>query len=229
MYKAVFIDLDDTLWDFHANARISLQEMYTNRGLNRHFDSFDEFFEIYAKRNIELWESYGKGEITKDYLMLERFRYPLSRMGVDDLELAHEIGHQYLEILPTQKTLMPHALEVLDYLKERYSLTIISNGFTEVQYKKLKSSGLAHYFNHVVLSEQAGALKPDPRIFTHALHLNDVEAHEAIMIGDSYEADIRGAQASGIDQVYFPLHGNAKPHQTATYRIDSLKELMQIL
>lgn len=229
MYKAVFIDLDDTLWDFHANARLSLQEMYTQRKLNEHFESFDEFFDIYAKRNIELWESYGKGEITKDYLMLERFRYPLSRMGVDDLELAREIGHQYLDILPTQKTLMPHALEVLDYLKVRYSLTIISNGFTEVQYKKLKSSGLSPYFKHVVLSEKAGALKPDPRIFVHALQLNRVEAADAIMIGDSYEADIRGAQAAGIDQVYFPLHGKAQSHQTATHRINSLQELMQIL
>jgi putative hydrolase of the HAD superfamily len=229
MYKFVFIDLDDTLWDFHTNARLSLQQMFEDRHLRQHFESFDEFFTIYAKKNIELWEAYGKGEIDKEFLMAERFRYPLSRMGVDDEQLAAEIGHQYLDILPTQTALMPDAIEVLDYLKARYPMTIISNGFTEVQYKKLKSCGIEHYFTHVVLSEEAYALKPDRKIFEYALQLNKALPEEAIMIGDSYEADIRGAQNAGIDQVYFPLNNSFKENQPATYCISTLKELMEIL
>ena len=229
MYKFVFIDLDDTLWDFHTNTRLSLQQMYVNRKLSEHFQSFDEFFTIYAKKNIELWEAYGKGEITKDFLMAERFRYPLSRMGVDDEQLAAEIGHQYLDILPTQTALMPDAIEVLDYLKAKYSLSIISNGFTEVQYKKLKSCGIEHYFAHVVLSEEANALKPDKKIFEYALQLNNALPEEAIMIGDSYEADIKGAQNANIDQVYFPLNNEFKENQPATYRISKLKDLTDIL
>ena len=136
MYKYVFIDLDDTIWDFHANARLSLNDMFIDRHLDRYFVDFDEFFSIYARRNIELWEAYGKGEITKEFLMAERFRYPLAKMGVDDLQLAEEIGIQYLDILPTKTALMPYAIETLDYLHQKYPLTIISNGFTEVQYKK---------------------------------------------------------------------------------------------
>ncbi|MEA4935904.1 MAG: YjjG family noncanonical pyrimidine nucleotidase [Paludibacter sp.] len=229
MYKFVFIDLDDTLWDFHTNARLSLQQMYLNRNLKEHFQSFDEFFTIYAKKNIELWEAYGKGEITKDFLMAERFRYPLSKMGVDDEQLAAEIGHQYLDILPTQTALMPDAIEVLEYLKSKYSLSIISNGFTEVQYKKLKSCGIGHYFSHVILSEEANALKPDKKIFEYALQLNNALPEEAIMIGDSYEADIKGAQNANIDQVYFPLNNALEDNQPATYRISKLKELMEIL
>ena len=229
MYKFVFIDLDDTLWDFHTNARLSLQQMYIEHNLKEHFQSFDEFFTIYAKKNIELWEAYGKGEISKDFLMAERFRYPLSKMGVDDEQLAAEIGHQYLDILPTQTTLMPDAIEVLDYLKSKYTLTIISNGFTEVQYKKIKSCGIEHYFAHVVLSEEANALKPDKKIFEYALALNKALPEEAIMIGDSYEADIRGAQNANIDQVYFPLNNGFKENQPATYRITNLKDLKAIL
>jgi putative hydrolase of the HAD superfamily len=229
MYSTVFIDLDDTIWDFHANARLSLEQMFFERKLNQYFESFDEFFTIYAKRNIELWEAYGKGEITKEFLMSERFRYPLAKMGVDDNQLAEEIGHQYLEILPTQKTLMPDAREVLDYLKKKYSLTLISNGFTEVQYKKIDSCGIRHYFDYIVLSEEAGALKPDKKIFEYALQLNHAEAKNAIMIGDSYEADIRGAINAGIDQVFFPLHHQFKENQTATFIIANLKELMNIL
>lgn len=230
MYQYVFLDLDDTIWDFHANARLSLQDMFADRKLDRYFSDFDEFFSIYAKRNIELWEAYGKGEIEKEFLMAERFRYPLAKMGVDDAELAEQIGIQYLDILPTKTALMPYALEMLEYLHQKYPLTIISNGFTEVQYKKLKSSNIEHYFKHIVLSESAGALKPDKQIFEYALMLNNAKTKESVMIGDSYEADIKGAQNAGIDQIYFPLQpvtGSNKP--ACTYLINSLREIKTIL
>lgn len=229
-YKVVFLDLDDTLWDFHANARLSLQDMYIDRRLDRYFDNFDDFFTIYAKKNIELWEMYGKGEITKEYLMTERFRYPLLRMGVDDNKLGEEIGIQYLEILPTKRALIPFAKELLDYLYPKYPLTLISNGFVEVQYKKLRSADLEHYFAHIVLSESAKALKPDKQIFNYALQLNAAEAKDAIMIGDSYAADIVGAQNAGIDQIYLPLDkvpNNQKPE--CTHLIHSLEEVFSIL
>lgn len=230
MYQYVFLDLDDTIWDFHANARLSLQDMFVDRQLDRYFSDFDEFFRIYAKRNIELWEAYGKGEIEKEFLMAERFRYPLAKMGVDDAELAEQIGIQYLDILPTKTALMPYAVEMLEYLYRKYPLTIISNGFTEVQYKKLKSSNIEHYFKHIVLSESAGALKPDKQIFEYALKLNNATAKESVMIGDSYEADIKGAQNAGIDQIYFPLQPIAMDQKpTCTYLINSLKEIEALL
>lgn len=228
-YKFVFIDLDDTLWDFHTNARRSLELMFVSHGLNNHFDSFDTFFDIYAKKNIELWEAYGKGEITREFLMTERFRYPLSKMGVNNLELSDEIGRQYLNILPEQTALMPFAIEILDYLSEKYPLTIISNGFVEVQYRKLRSSDLGKYFQHIVLSQEAKALKPDPEIFRYALKLNGANAEDCIMIGDSYAADIVGAGNANIDQVYYPLNGNLNADQKATHIISSLKELYNIL
>lgn len=230
MYKVVFLDLDDTIWDFHENARLSLQDMFTDRQLDRYFKDFDEFFRIYAKRNIELWEQYGKGEITQEFLMAERFRYPLARMGVDDVELAEEIGVQYLDILPTKTALVPHAQELLDYLVSKYPLTLISNGFTETQYRKLRSSHIEHYFTHIVLSESAKALKPDKQIFDYALSLNNAMATEAIMIGDSYAADIKGAMNAGIDQIYFPLNPiNEEDKPECTYMINSLKDVFSIL
>lgn len=228
-YRYIFIDLDDTLWDFHTNARISLELMFHDRRLDHYFKDFDEFFRIYAKRNIELWEAYGKGEITQDFLKAERFRYPLSKMGVNDEELAEEIGHQYLDVLPTQKVLMPQALEILEYLSARYPLTLISNGFKETQHRKINSSGIADFFSHIVLSEEAGALKPDPKIFHYAMQLNNASADECIMIGDSYAADIQGAINAGIDQVYYPLDGLQKDNQPATYFIRNLSELKQWL
>jgi putative hydrolase of the HAD superfamily len=228
MYKHVFIDLDDTIWDFHANAKLSLQEVYENRNLNRYFEDFEHFFIIYAKRNLELWEMYGKGEISKEFLMVERFRHPLALMGVDNDELAIQIGDEFLDILPTKTMLVPYAIELLDYLFPKYSLTIISNGFVEVQYKKLRSSNIEHYFSHIVLSEAAGALKPDKRIFEYALELNNAIASETVMIGDSYAADIVGARNAGIDQVFLTQQHDSK-QINATYLVKSLDELIRIL
>ena len=230
MYKYVFIDLDDTLWDFHANAKSSLQEIYEERNLGQFFDSFDQYFTIYAKRNIELWEMYGKGTISKEELSLERFQHPLIQVGVDNAVLAKEIGEQYLGLLPTRTMLVPFAKELLDYLYPKYPLTIVSNGFVEVQYKKLQSCRIEQYFSHVVLSEAAEALKPDKRIFEYALQLNNAIAAETIMIGDSYESDIRGARNAGINQIYFnPGTEVPEKDRPATYRVKSLNDIMDIL
>jgi len=230
MYKTVFIDLDDTLWDFHANAKSSLQEIYVERNLGQYFDSFDQYFNLYAKRNIELWEMYGKGTISKEALTLERFQHPLIQVGIDNAALAKDIGEQYLGLLPTRTMLVPFAKELLDYLYPKYPLTIVSNGFVEVQYKKLHSCHIEQYFAHVVLSEAAEALKPDKRIFEYAMRLNNATASETIMIGDSYEADIKGAQNADIDQIYY--HPNQKPEdkeKQATYQVKSLREILDIL
>jgi len=230
MYKYVFIDLDDTIWDFHANAKSALHEIYEIRNLNRYFDSFEQYFSLYAKRNLELWDLYGRGEITKDSLTLERFLHPLLHVGINDPELARHIGHEYLEMLPSRTELVPFAKELLEYLYPKYPLTIVSNGFIEVQYKKLRSANLEHYFSHVVLSEEAKALKPDKRIFEYALNLNNATAAETIMIGDSYEADIIGAQNAGIDQVYFnPKLTKAGNNLQCTFKINRLEELLPIL
>ena len=227
-YKFVFIDLDDTLWDFHSNANICLQLIFEKHHLNENFVDFDAFFSIYARRNLELWDMYGKGEIDKDFLMMERFRYPLALMGVDDVHVAKLIGDEYLALLPTQHGLMPNAREMLDYLSSKYTLTLISNGFVDTQYQKMRSSNIEHYFKYIVLSEQAEALKPDKKIFEYALQLNNAQPHETIMIGDSYLADICGARNAGIDQAYYPNAARSDEH-FATYIIDDLLALKGIL
>ncbi|MDR3652570.1 MAG: YjjG family noncanonical pyrimidine nucleotidase [Paludibacter sp.] len=228
-YKNIFIDLDDTLWDFHANAKSSLHEIYDNRNLGQFFDSFEQYFSIYAKKNVELWEQYGKGTISKEALSLERFLHPLVQVGINNSELAKQIGIEYLDMLPSRTALVPHAKELLDYLYPKYPLTIVSNGFVEVQYKKLHSCRIEKYFAHVVLSEAAGALKPDKQIFQYALKLNNAIAAETIMIGDSYEADIVGAQNAAIDQIYFNPQSTPDSTNNATYQIKSLEEVLNIL
>jgi putative hydrolase of the HAD superfamily len=135
----------------------------------------------------------------------------------------------YLDQCCKKTEVMPHALETLDYLKTRYTLHIVSNGFTEVQYRKIERSGLDTYFTHVFLSEETGFHKPKPEFFDHVFSKIDATKEESLMIGDNYEADIEGAMNFGIDQVFYSLNPSDTPQRTPTYRIHDLAELRLFL
>jgi YjjG family noncanonical pyrimidine nucleotidase len=229
-YKYVFFDLDDTLWDFRSNANTVLMLLFSKYEMDKYYETFDHFFEVYINRNNQLWDLYGKGEITRDDLNLQRFLHPFNHVGINDQNKALSMSKDFLGLLPFQTSLMPHTIETLEYLHELYPLSIISNGFFEVQHQKLQSTNLGKYFTHIVLSESAGALKPHSKIFEYAMNINQAKPCECIMIGDSYEADIKGAMAVGIDQVYF--NGSIKLGNGETcpnYTITNLLELKSLL
>lgn len=228
-YKNLFFDLDDTLWAFSLNARNTFKEVYFEHQLDRYFDSFEDYYSLYERRNAELWIEYGAGTITKDELNEQRFLYPLQAVGVDDKELAKRYSDDFFERIPTKSDLMPYAKEVLDYLAPKYNLYIISNGFRELQSLKMKSSGIDNYFKRVILSEDIGLHKPAIEIFNFALSATQSELRDSLMIGDSWSADIEGARRVGMHHVYYsPLSDEAVPFKP-TYRISDLRELMQIL
>ena len=229
-YNYIFLDLDDTIWDFHANAKASLHDVYFDRKLNEHYPDFEHFFHLYARRNLELWSQYGQGLITKDYLIVERFRHLLSHAGIQAHEMALNMNTDFLDILSTKTILMPYAGELLEYCTSRHlPMTIISNGFTEVQYRKLRNSNIEQYFTHVVLSEAVGALKPSREIFEYALKLNNARADETLMIGDSFDADILGAVGAGIDAVYLNNTGRDIEIPEKVTQISSLKEVFGLI
>ena len=229
-YNYIFLDLDDTIWDFHANAKASLHDVYFDRKLNEHYPDFEHFFHLYARRNLELWSQYGQGLITKDYLIVERFRHLLSHAGIQAHEMALNMNTDFLDILSTKIILMPYAGELLEYCTSRHlPMTIISNGFTEVQYRKLRNSNIEQYFTHVVLSEAVGALKPSREIFEYALKLNNARADETLMIGDSFDADILGAVGAGIDAVYLNNTRRDIEIPEKVTQISSLKEVFGLI
>ena len=229
-YKYIFLDLDDTIWDFHANARESLHDVFYAEKLNEHFDDFEKFYRNYSKRNLVLWTQYGQGMITKDFLIVERFLHLLQKIGINDSERARKMNSDFLNKLATKTNLIPYARELMDYCIEKgYPMTIISNGFVEVQYRKIQSANIAHYFAHIVLSEAAGALKPDPVIFEYALKLNNAEKHEVLMVGDSFDADIKGAVSAGIDAIYLNPTGKTVELPDRVTEIRCLKEVIPCL
>ena len=202
-YRSIFIDLDDTLWAFTENARDTFEEMYHQYRFERYFQSFSQFMELYMPKNLELWDLYGRHEISKDELNAQRFAYPLLQVGVDDPALVKTYSDNFFAEIPYKQKLMPHAMEALEYLSGKYRLYILSNGFRELQEQKMRSAGILHYFRKIVLSEDIGAHKPFPAIFNFAMSATQSEFRTSLMIGDNWKNDVAGARDVGMGQGYY--------------------------
>lgn len=228
-YRHLFFDLDHTLWDFEANAKECFQELYIDKHLpSRGIDDFDAFFNAYSAHNERLWSEYTKGLILQAELRWRRMWLALMDFGVEDEPLSKAMSVEFLERLPDKKNLFPYTIEILEYLKgKNYVLHLITNGFEEIQDRKLQSAGLRGYFQEVITSEAAQSLKPNRAIFDYALKQSKAHPDESIMIGDNQEADIQGAANAGLDTV-FVNHLQVVPEVQSTYMIQHLQELEQI-
>jgi putative hydrolase of the HAD superfamily len=205
MIKHIFFDLDHTLWDFDKNSKEALSEIYIDFNLKTHLNcSFDKFHDIYHNINFQYWESYKLGKVKREELRNGRFIDTFKYFKSENKEIAIAISEAYIKRSPYKKQLFDGAIRVLDYLMHKgYILHIITNGFNEVQYIKLTESGLLPYFKTITTSEHAGHNKPAEKIFIHALLKAEAKNNESIMIGDNYEADIKGAIEAGIKAIWF--------------------------
>lgn len=228
-YKHLFFDLDHTLWDFEANARLTLEALYEGMQLRtRGVNDFELFYKNYLGHNEKLWERYRKGYIKQDELRIKRMWLSLLDFKIADDELSRQMSIQFLELLPTRTILFPHTKEILQYLADKgYVLHLITNGFEKTQHSKLKYSGLHVFFKEVVTSEGSNSLKPNKEIFDYALHRSGALLRESIMIGDTIDVDILGARNAGMDQV-FVNHLQIMVEDKPTYTVHSLKELERI-
>ena len=228
-YKNLFIDLDDTLWDTYHNNKECLEEIYTDYRLGRYYASFEAFYAYYMPYNLSLWAKYRAGEIDRQFLIVERFLHILRPMGIEDKKQALAMNHDFLMRTTTKSRIIPGAKELLEYLHPHYRLFILSNGFREVQYKKLCSAGLERYFERLILSEDAQIQKPHKGIFDFALQQTHSLRTESLMSGDCWEADIVGAYQSGIDQIWLNPKDLPAEGFTPTYTVKSLAEIQQLL
>ena len=206
----VWLDLDDTLIDFHANSLEALRLTYDACRLDRYFADCKEWTDSYMRHNHALWDRYNRAEITQAYLRMHRFLDPVMEKcpAVDEESFAAEatrLDTVYLDLLAQQKCMIDGAVELVSHLRaQSYNIGVLSNGFTDVQHRKLRTVGLDQMVDAVVLSDDIGVNKPDPRIYAHAMERAgccDPAAH--IMIGDNPATDIAGAIASGWRSVLF--------------------------
>ena len=229
IYKHIFFDLDHTIWDFDKNAEETLHELYGKHKLSEiGLHSADLFIETYTRNNHLLWAQYHIGEISKDELREARFKKTFVELGVAPDLLPNDFEDEYVKLGPTKTNLFPHAHETLAYLQSKYTLHLISNGFKESTEIKVAGTNLAPYFQNIIISEVVGVNKPDKAIFEYALRVADATKDESLMIGDSIEADIRGALAFGMDAIYFNPFNLEKPADVPA-QITHLKELTLLL
>lgn len=244
----LFLDFDDTLYDTHGNAVIALQELFDLLHLERYFPDPQLFYDEYWKANIDLWTRYSKGEITRDYLIVERFRRPFSfginptttprpcrggdRGGVFNPDEAYclEASDRFLDFCSCKPGLVEGAKELMDYLRDKgYRLHMCSNGFHEVQYKKLRACGLYEYFDTIILSEDAGYNKPALEYFDYAFKKTGAKKESTLMIGDNFQTDILGAKRAGLRVAYFNRYPEYPATEPIDYEVTSLRQLMDIL
>lgn len=230
MYKHLFFDLDRTLWDFEKNSHEVLLELY------KHYDLLTKgivdskvFIERYKHHNEKLWDLYRKNKIEKDKLRDERFKITLNEFGINSPKLAANLGEDYVAHCPKKTNLFPYVHSTLNYLKDRYALHIITNGFEEVQYQKLENSNLIDYFEQIITSEQVGFKKPSQQIFKFSMLKAFAKPSDSLMIGDDLHADILGAKDIGMAQVFFNPLKHEHANSEITYEINCLSELEEIL
>jgi len=228
-YENLFFDLDHTLWDFEANARLTLQTLYEELHLKSiGVYDFELFYKNYLAHNERLWERYRKGYIKQEELRVKRMWLALLDFKIANDELSQKMNVLFLDLLPTRTILFPYAKEILQYLADKnYKLHLITNGFEKIQHSKLKYSGLDPFFKEVITSEGSNSIKPNKEIFEYAFRKTRANPATSIMIGDTLDVDILGAINAGIDQVFvnhIGITSDIKP----TYTVTSLKELEEI-
>lgn len=228
-YACILFDLDHTLWDYDVNSEETLRELFDQYDLQQKgVTSFRYFFETFSRVNNHLWDLHDRGLVGQEVIRNERFNKVLSEAGVEDFSLSLKFSAHYLRELPKKRNLLPQARETLEYLHPKYPMTVVTNGFDEIQSGKMSSAGIGHYFKNVVTSQRAGSRKPSKEIFEFALAEAGHTVEKAIMVGDNLLTDIAGAKAAGIDTVYF--NPSAQPHEvTVTFEIRRLLELRQLL
>lgn len=231
-YTDLFIDFDDTLYDTHGNAILALAELYEQCRLDRYFDKLEDFTVPYWEANVELWDQYSKGQITRDYLIVERFRRPLACGRMDPTrEYCLQVSDLFLDLCACKPGVVEGAHEVMEYLRQKgYRLHMCSNGFHEVQYRKLRASKLLEFFDTIILSEDAGANKPSKDYFDYAFAKTNAVRGKTLMIGDNFTTDILGAQNSGVDVMFFNRHPDKfLTPSKVDFEIHALKEIMDLL
>jgi putative hydrolase of the HAD superfamily len=225
----LFFDLDNTLWDFDANSKKVLEELFVSFQLEQKLKTdFSSFHDFYVKKNDELWHLYYFNKIQKSELRYKRFHDSFLNFGLEDMDLSNLISEEYVRISPYSKALKPGCEETLDTLSKKYQLHIITNGFKEVQNIKIDNCGLRKYFKEIIISEEHNLTKPNIEIFRLAEKKADTTAERCIMIGDNWVSDIEGALGAGWKAIY--LKGNTSvPEHPLVHRIDQLNEITHLV
>ena len=232
--KWIFFDLDDTLFDFSSASMISLRRLWNETPeIYTKFDDIESWIDEYHIHNKHMWDLHERGEITADFLKAERFRLTIMPEREDEnaIQFSRSLNDRYLWLLGECNTKCKGAKELLEKLSKKYLIGVLTNGFTEVQYRKLQTTGLDRYIQRMVISDEIGIQKPDRRIFRYAENETGAKAESTIMVGDNPQNDILGAIDAGWNAIYYDWKGKGIGTDTEHLlgKTDNLLEVAEIL
>jgi putative hydrolase of the HAD superfamily len=221
----IFFDLDHTLWDFKKNSSLTFDYLLKKYRIDV---NLNHFLKIYIPINFSYWKLYRDEKISKEFLRYNRLKSSFDKLAISvDDKIINKISHDYVLALPSNNFLIKDALFILDYLKDKYRLHVITNGFTEVQNKKIINSKIRNYFYSIIDSESVGVKKPNLKIFDYALNVSCAKAENSVMIGDNLEADILGALNAGFQAIHFNSNNeNIHKHCPIIYDLKSLTNFL---
>ena len=223
----IFFDLDHTLWDFDKNSDLTFYKILEKNEINI---DVANFLKNYHPINRKYWEMYRENKVSKADLRFYRLYDTFNKLNykIND-DLIHQLAIDYIEHLSDFNHLIPDTLIVLNYLKSKYKMHIITNGFKEVQKRKLQKSDLIQYFETVTISEDVGVKKPHKLIFDQALKVANANIENSVMIGDNFNADILGALGVGMKAIYYDFHKTNHEERENVTIVKNLKEIIKIL
>lgn len=226
-YKFIYFDLDNTLLDHHAAEVSALRDVHQNFSF---FNAIEHqtLLDVYSEVNSSQWRQYSLGEITRSELQRNRFEQTLAHLQLDDGKYQ-EVGDYYLECYQQYWCWVKGAEEVYQKIRQHYPVGLLTNGFSETQKLKFAKMGLDESATHVVISEDVGALKPDPKVFQHATDLVGCEPEEILYVGDSFPSDIEGGTGFGWNTAWYTQNGHEEQHELADFVFSDFQDLCEYL
>lgn len=223
-YQYLLVDNDNTLMDFEAAESKALAQTLTEAGL----PADDDTCAAYRRINDALWKALEKGETTQKELKVERFRQLLTHLKCSDI-WPEKIAEAYASNLGNYADLLFGADDFIQQLHGKMKIALVSNGVSSIQRSRLSKCPLTPLFDAIVISEEVGVAKPDPRMLEIALEqLGCTNKKQAVLMGDSLSADIAAANAAGIHSIYFCRRGGMQKND-ATYTVTSHREALRLL
>ena len=225
MIRYVLFDVDDTLLDFGKAEAAAIRKTFERIGI----PVTDELIRRYSEINAQQWSRFEKGEITRERLLTERFDILFSELGINVPSEMAQASYEYL--LGIGHYFVDGAEELLEALKDKYELYIVSNGNASVQDRRLKSAGIIPYFKDIFISERVGFNKPSAEFFEACFErIPGFEKDKAVIVGDRLSSDILGGINAGVKTCWFNPRGDAPdPDIPADYEIKHLSELPALL
>ena len=224
-YPYLLFDADNTLFDFDKANRTAFSAVCTEHDI----PDTEENFRTYEQCNARMWAAFDRGEVTKDFLVVQRYRDFLAAIGLE--RSAEGCNHTHLTTLGISNVLLPYAEEVCRELSRTHRLYLVTNAVASVQRERLRRSTIVPYITDAFISEEAGAAKPSTDYFDYVFaHIDGITRENCIVIGDSLSSDIKGANNYGLPCCWYNPKGVARPSDLRIdYEITDLRQLFDIV